>query len=155
MVGAVNEAGYNVHQSWPGCVPRNFAMLTRADFAVAIRDALRHFARADLLLGSPLLAMRIVSGHGSKTADAAHLQKILADAAAAIFSNERDKKLLRVLELTYFRPVPKQEVVAERLGLSFGTYRRHLTTGVERLTEWLWYKSRNRRTTTRDRSIQM
>jgi TolB-like protein/Flp pilus assembly protein TadD len=115
-------------------------MLTRADFAVAIRDALRHFARADLLLGSPLLEMRIVSGHGSKTADAAHLQKVLADAAVAIFSNERDKKLLRVLELTYFQPTPKQEVVAERLGLSFSTYRRHLTTSVERLTEWLWYQ---------------
>ncbi len=28
--------------------------------------------------------------------------------------------------------------MAERLGLSFSTYRRHLTTGVERLSEWLW-----------------
>ncbi len=115
-------------------------MLTRADFDVAVKDALRHYARADLLLGSRLLEMRIVSGHGSKPADATHLQQALADAAETIFVNERDQKLLRAVELTYFRGGPKQEVVAERLGLSFSTYRRHLKTGVERLTEWLWYQ---------------
>jgi adenylate cyclase len=113
-------------------------MPTRADFDAAVKDALRHYARADLLLGSPLLEMQIASGHGSKTADVAHLQKTLVDAAEAIFGNERDQKLLRVLDLTYFRPAPKQEAVAQRLGLSFSTYRRRLTTGVERLTEWLW-----------------
>jgi hypothetical protein len=32
----------------------------------------------------------------------------------------------------------KQEAAAERLGLSFSTYRRHLTAGVDRLIEWLW-----------------
>ncbi len=115
-------------------------MLTRADFDVAVKDALRHYARADLLLGSRLLETRIVSGHRSKPADVTHLQKILADAAEAIFVNERDQKLLRAVELTYFRAGPKQEVVAERLGLSFSTYRRHLKTGVERLIEWLWYQ---------------
>lgn len=115
-------------------------MLTRADFDLAVRDALRHYARADLLLGSPLLGMKSVSEGGSKTADVAHLQKAFVDAAEAIFVNERDQKLLRVLELTYFRPVPKQEVAAERLGLSFSTYRRHLATGVDRLTEWLWHQ---------------
>jgi TolB-like protein len=30
------------------------------------------------------------------------------------------------------------EAAAERLGLSFRSYRRHLTAAVERLTEWLW-----------------
>ncbi|HUN41332.1 MAG TPA: hypothetical protein VMU81_13660 [Acetobacteraceae bacterium] len=115
-------------------------MLTRADFDVAIKDALRHYASADLLLGSPLLGMRIASGGGSKSADVAHLRKALADTAEAIFANERDQKLLRVLELTYFQPAPKQEAVAGQLGLSFSTYRRHLSTGVERLTEWLWHQ---------------
>jgi adenylate cyclase len=113
-------------------------MLTRGDFEVAVKDALRHYARADLLLGSRLLEARIVSGHRSIPADVTQLKKILAGAAEAIFVNERDQKLLRAVELTYFRAGPKQEVVAERLGLSFSTYRRHLKTGVERLTEWLW-----------------
>ncbi len=78
-------------------------MLTRADFDLAVRDALRQYARADLLLRSPLMGLRTISGHGSKTADVVHLQRALSDAAEAIFVNERDQKLLRVLELTYFR----------------------------------------------------
>lgn len=82
-----------IHQGWPRCLRRNFAMLTRAEFDVAIKDALRHYAGADLLLGSPLLEIRIVSGHGSKTVDAAHLQKILADAAEALVGNIDDARL--------------------------------------------------------------
>jgi hypothetical protein len=34
----------------------------------------------------------------------------------------------------------RQEAAAERLGLPFSTYRRHLTTGVERVTGWLWQR---------------
>jgi adenylate cyclase len=115
------------------------AMLTRADFDVAVKDALHHYSRADLLLASRLLETRIVAGRGPKAADVARLQQVLTDAAQTIFVDERDQRLQRVLELTYFRPAPKQEAVAERLGLPFSTYRRHLTAGVERLTEWLWY----------------
>jgi TolB-like protein len=46
--------------------------------------------------------------------------------------------LYRILDLTYLNPAPKQEAAADRLGLSFSTYRRHLTAGVDRLIEWLW-----------------
>ena len=53
-----------------------------------------------------------------------------------------DEKLRRVLELTYSQPGLKQEVVADRLSLSFGTYRRHLSTARERLARWLWEKVR-------------
>jgi adenylate cyclase len=84
--------------------------------------------------------VRIATERGSKAADVTRLQQILADAAETIFVNERDRKLRRVLELTYFRPGPKQEAVAERLGLPFSTYRRHLTAAVERLIEWLWHQ---------------
>jgi hypothetical protein len=115
-------------------------VLTRPDFDNAVRDALRNYVRTELLLGSPLLEMRIASERGAKAADVARLQQILADAAETIFVNERDQKLHRALELTYFRPAPKQEAVAERLRLPFSTYRRHLTAGVERLIEWLWHQ---------------
>lgn len=115
-------------------------MLTRADFDIAVKDALRHYTRADLLLGSPLLEMRIASGQETGPAGVAQLRQLLAEAAETIFANERDQKLHRVLDLTYFRPAPKQEAAAERLGLPFSTYRRHLTAGVERITEWLWHQ---------------
>src|SRR5262249_18020070 len=114
-------------------------MLTRADFDAAVKEALRRYTRADLLLGSPLLETRIVAeGDPDGAHDVGRLQQVLGDAAKAIFVSERDQKLQRVLELTYFRPAQKQEAAAEQLGLSFSTYRRHLTAAVERLTEWLW-----------------
>jgi adenylate cyclase len=119
--------------------PGILGMLTRADFDIAVKDALRHYTRADRLLGNPLLEMRIAGGQETRPASIAHLQQLLAGTAETIFANERDQKLHRVLDLTYFRPAPKQEAAAERLGFPFSTYRRHLTAAVERLTEWLWH----------------
>jgi len=120
--------------------PGASTMLTRSDFHIAVKDALRYYTRADLLLGNPLLQTRIVTAHGAKTAGVAHLRRVLAEAAETIFVNERDQRLHRVLQLTYFQPAPKQEAVAERLGLPFSTYRRHLTAAVERIAEWLWHQ---------------
>jgi TolB-like protein len=115
-------------------------MLTRADFDAAVRDALRHYTRADLLVRNPLLQTRIATGRGAKQASVTHLQQALAGAAETIFVNERDQKRRRVLDLAYFQCAAKQEAIAERLGLPFSTYRRHLTTAVERLSEWLWHE---------------
>ncbi len=62
----------------------------------------------------------------------------MAESAESLFASERDRRLYRVLDLTYFSPAPKQEAAAERLGMSFSTYRRQLATAVDRLTDWLW-----------------
>jgi TolB-like protein/Flp pilus assembly protein TadD len=115
-------------------------MLTRADFDVAVKYALRNYSRADLLLASPLLGTRIVATHGPEPRDAVHLQRTLAAASETLFLNDRDQRLHRVLDLTYFHPAAKQEAVAERLGLPFSTYRRYLTSAVDRITEWLWHQ---------------
>ncbi|MBV9814250.1 MAG: hypothetical protein JO229_00705 [Alphaproteobacteria bacterium] len=69
------------------------------------------------------------------------LKVLLSETAATLFANERDQRIYRVLDLTYFNPAPKQEAAADRLGLSFSTYRRYLTTGVDRLIEWLGSES--------------
>jgi hypothetical protein len=61
---------------------------------------------------------------------------------ASTSASPRDEKLRRVIELTYFRPAPKQEAAADRLSLSFGTYRRHRTTALGRLARWLWDQER-------------
>ena len=113
-------------------------VLTRAEFDTAVRAALRHYTRTDLMVGNPLMHTRIAAQRGAGPADMAPVQQMLTEAASQIFASTRDQKLLRVLELTYFTPAPKQEVAAERLGLSFSTYRRHLTSGIGRITEWLW-----------------
>jgi hypothetical protein len=123
-----------------GAPARTSNVLTRAEFDTAVRNALRHYSRADLLVGNPLFHMRIATGRGAEAASVASIQKMLNEAANQIFASTRDQKLLRVLELTYFAPAPKQEAAAERLGLPFSTYRRHLTSGIERITEWLWHR---------------
>lgn len=115
-------------------------MLTHADFDIAVKDALRHYARTDLLTGNSLLQAQFLAQRGPEPPTVVQLRQALAEAAETLFTNARDQKLLRVLDLTYFNPAPKQEAAAERLGLPFSTYRRHLTTGVDRITEWLWHQ---------------
>ena len=63
---------------------------------------------------------------------------MLRETVGALFGNPLDETLRRVLELTYGQAALKQEVMADRLSLSFGTYRRHLSTARERLARWLW-----------------
>ena len=115
------------------------APLAYADFAAAINSALRDFHRPDLLARSPLLGG--VFDNVAATGPT-ELQALLSQTVAQLFGNARDDKVRRVFELTYFQPALKQEAVAERLALSFGTYRRHLTAGRERLARWLWERSR-------------
>ena len=114
------------------------AALTRPDFASAVREALRQYVRTDLLAGNTLLHARLLARPDGTTPAPGELKALIAQTADTLFGNERDRRVYRVLELTYFNPVPKQEAVAERLGLSFSTYRRHLAAGIDRLTEWLW-----------------
>src|SRR5215472_6516836 len=110
--------------------------LTYADFAAALKDALRDFHSADLLARNPLLRGGI--GNLGSSAGPLDLKALLSETVSTLFSNPRDEKLRRVIELTYFQPAPKQEAVADRLSLSFGTYRRYLTTARHRLARWLW-----------------
>jgi hypothetical protein len=42
--------------------------------------------------------------------------------------------------MTFMQNTPTQQVAAERLGLPFSTYRRHLTRGLERVCDLLWQR---------------
>jgi hypothetical protein len=77
-------------------------VLTRSDFESAIKAALRHHTRTDLLAGNALLHARVLSrgGPGGTTRQA--LQALLGKTADSLFANERDRKLYRVFQLTYF-----------------------------------------------------
>jgi TolB-like protein len=110
--------------------------LAYVDFAAAVKSALRDYHRPDLLARNPLLGGEI--DKPGALAGPPQLQALLSEAVKAVLDNPRDEKLCRVIELTYFQSPLKQEAVAERLSLSFGTYRRHLTSARDRLTRWLW-----------------
>jgi TolB-like protein/cytochrome c-type biogenesis protein CcmH/NrfG len=112
--------------------------VTRSEFESAVKDALRHYTQADLLAGNALLHTRLLTRSAAGAPTPQVLRTLLAETAKTLFAGERDQRLYRVLDLTYLNPAPKQEAAADRLGLSFSTYRRHLTAGVDRLIEWLW-----------------
>jgi hypothetical protein len=58
--------------------------------------------------------------------------------SASVPRHPRDEKLCRAIHLTYLEPAATQELAAERLGLPFSSYRRHLTSGIARVTASLW-----------------
>jgi len=114
--------------------------LAYADFAAAVKDALRDAHSPDLLARNPLLRQGLCNL--GLSAGPQELRALLCETVGTLFGNPRDEKLRRILELTYSQSALKQEAVADRLSLSFGTYRRHLTTARERMTRWLWENSR-------------
>jgi TolB-like protein len=114
--------------------------LAYEDFAAALKDALRDFHSPDLLARNPLLRDGLCNL--GRSAGPLELKALLTETVSTLFDNARDEKLRRVIELTYFQPAAKQEAVADRLSLPFGTYRRHLTTARDRLARWLWESSR-------------
>jgi TolB-like protein len=110
--------------------------LAYTDFAAALKDALRDVHSADLLARNPLLLHGVCNL--GRSAGPQELRALLSETVSTLFDNPRDEKLRQVLELTYSEPGVKQEVVADRLSLSFGTYRRHLCSARDRLARWLW-----------------
>nr|WP_245974764.1 ATP-binding protein [Thermomonospora umbrina] len=110
------------------------AILPRTDFAVAVRRALRDLHRPDALARNPLNASRAVQEHEGGLAG------LLREAAATLGADPRGLKAHRAVDRTYLRPAPTQERAAEVLGLPFSTYRRHLTTGIDRIVETLWQR---------------
>jgi adenylate cyclase len=123
------------------------ALLTHKEFERAVRDAMRHCNQVDLLTGNALLRARLFAPSEQEIDNPEALRSLLVETASTLFTGERDKRIYRVLELTYFNPAPKQEAAAERLGLSFSTYRRYLASGVGRLVEWLWQREQQAQNT--------
>lgn len=117
-------------------------VLDPSDFALAIQQALKEIARPLALRQNPLLRSRLVVDQVGMQADENEritaLRNVVRTAADALQNSPRDMKFYRVLYHTYLQPAPTQEIAAELLDLPFSTYRRHLKTAVERLTELLW-----------------
>jgi hypothetical protein len=112
--------------------------LSQAEFAGAVRQALKDLHRDAALAANPLLSSRVVHDRAGTPAGPDALRDLLEEAVAALRADPRDAKLERAVTRTYLRPAPTQEAAADVLGLPFSTYRRHLTRGVERVAETLW-----------------
>jgi hypothetical protein len=62
------------------------------------------------------------------------LRERIEDAAVRLEASPRDRRAFRALHHTYLQPAPTQADAAELLDLPTSTYRRHLVSGVDRLT---------------------
>src|SRR5262249_55069518 len=114
------------------------SLLGRAEFDAAVKQALRDLRRPDLLAHNPLLTCRLVPDAAEARPATEALVALVEQAADILRQHPRDNKLHRVIDRTYLRPAPSQEIAAELLGLPSSTYRRHLTQGVSRIASWLW-----------------
>lgn len=111
------------------------AVLSQEEFTDAIRKALRHLSRSGELAANPLTRSRLLAGRADPVLA---LRELLDESIRDLGRDPRAGKPHRALDVTYLRGAPTQEAAAERLGLSFATYRRHLTAGIERICEDLW-----------------
>ena len=132
-VGATGQAA-----SPPTVEPLIF--LSHDEFSDAVKQALQDYARPGGLTGNPILRSRLVSETSGKGARERSeiLKSKISEGAEALRVHPRDEKLFLALDRTYLHPAPTQEAAAELLDLPFSTYRRHLTSGIQRLTEILW-----------------
>jgi hypothetical protein len=119
--------------------PREF---DEAEFAAAVRSALRDVSRPDRLREAALGRSRAVRSRlpaGASAADRGRaVSEIVLAAAHVLERSPRDRRGYRALYHTYLQPAPTQAAAAELLGLPTTTYRRHLAAGIDRLVELLW-----------------
>ncbi|WP_454856748.1 hypothetical protein [Promicromonospora soli] len=113
--------------------------LSRGAFESEVREALRSWRRPDLLATNPLTSSRLVEQH-AETDPVAALRAVLQGALDELGQDPRESKSHRALLATYLGGAPTQEAAAERLGLPFSTYRRHLAQGLAVLGSLLWWQ---------------
>jgi hypothetical protein len=115
--------------------------LADAEFADAVKAALTGLGRADGLRDSPLLRSALVMSRVTDDANdrmrSDQLRQVIREAAAQLEASPRDRRAYRALHHTYLQPAATQSAAAELLGLPMTTYRRHLASGIHRLTEIL------------------
>jgi hypothetical protein len=126
----------------PAVQPPTLFLLSEAEFAQAVRDALRHYTRLDELQANPLVRARLVLAQAGAEANSAArtraLHALVTEAVDLLRSSPRQQKLYRALYHTYIQPASTQELAAELLDLPFSTYRRHLKEGIENVVANLW-----------------
>lgn len=119
--------------------PHGPGTLARGDFESEVREALRSWRRPDLLAANRLTGSRLVAER-PETDRVAALRAVLQAALDELGQDPREGKSHRALLATYLGGAPTQEAAAERLGLPFSTYRRHLAQGLAVLGSLLWWQ---------------
>jgi len=116
--------------------------LSLEEFDAAVRDVLRNWQRPDALAISPLT--QLTQGSGSDSDLVSGLRAAVTEAVIRLRDERNGYKPYQAIVATFMDPsaiagstMPTQETVAQQLGLPFSTYRRHLTRGIDRVSELL------------------
>ncbi len=116
--------------------PVTSAPMTRADFDECVRLALLTWHHQDSFASNALLRRPFASGPDGTPVEL--LRTMVNQAVEALPADLAGVKAHAALVATYFAGPSTQEAAARRLGLPFGTYRRHLRAAVARVADVLW-----------------
>lgn len=115
-------------------------VLSQEEFGDTVRRTLRDIPRPETLSQSLLSRCRVVVECPYLREGKSPVRTVLESAAESLVTSPKDEKLYSVIKATFLTPSPTQEAAAERLGLPFSTYRRHLGNAVERIVDYLWHR---------------
>ena len=119
-------------------------VLSEAEFANAVRQALRDYTRQDRLRGNPLLRCRLITTQLASTEPMTErvglLQSLVKNAVETLSVAPADRRLHRVLVRAYLSPARSLERAAEVLELPSSTFRRLLDTARARVATVLWHQ---------------
>ncbi|MEU9075517.1 ATP-binding protein [Kitasatospora sp. NPDC048538] len=109
--------------------------LSRSAFDQAVREALAHWRDPAAFAACALTRTRLAADLADP---AEELRALLRRAVDDLAADPRGVRAREALTAGHFSGAPTQEAAARRLGLPYGTYRRHLRQGLDLLCEALW-----------------
>ncbi|MFJ9605851.1 ATP-binding protein [Kitasatospora sp. NPDC101176] len=109
--------------------------LSRSAFDQAVREALAHWRDPSAFAACALTRTRLAADLADP---AEELRALLRRAVDDLAADPRGVRAREALTAGHFSGAPTQEAAARRLGLPYGTYRRHLRQGLDLLCEALW-----------------
>ncbi|MEU6235976.1 ATP-binding protein [Kitasatospora sp. NPDC047058] len=109
--------------------------VSRGAFDQAVREALVHWRDAGAFAACALVRTRLAADLGDPVEE---LRELLRRTVDDLGRDPRGVRAREALTAGYFSGAPTQEAAARRLGLPYGTYRRHLRQGLDLLCAALW-----------------
>ncbi|MFK0218349.1 ATP-binding protein [Streptomyces vinaceus] len=109
--------------------------VSRTAFDQAVREALAHWRDKGAFAACALMRARLAADLEDPVGE---LRALLRQAVDDLAQDPRGARAREALTAGYFSGAPTQEAAARRLGLPYGTYRRHLRQGLDLLCASLW-----------------
>ncbi|MEV6599940.1 ATP-binding protein [Actinoplanes sp. NPDC051346] len=109
--------------------------VSRTAFDQAVREALVYWRDAGAFAACALMRVRLAADLADPVRE---LRALLQQAIDNLASDPRGVRARDALTAGYLSGAPTQEAAARRLGLPYGTYRRHLRQGLDLLCDALW-----------------